>query len=241
MPYSGMNFLHGGLYAFIIHIIVYFYFIPPTVTSEIKSFRGCSAGALFLMTKIGYDMGSLPEKFMPLITSKALLQSYLDMNWHHMNVVLKAWKYDRFLKSLDLNLPNEFKNITFKDVLDSTGIRYCIEVTKLEYVPPILVPTTFSTSKTPNDKLWDAASSSANPFCFYREKYGSWLCDGGYNYEIFGNKNNILHVTTNSKGANILADVIYVPKGFKHVDDIFTFLQNTYFFNDHGKLMTKQR
>jgi hypothetical protein len=152
--YNSLNCSHGGMYALVVHIIVYYFFLPEEIVSKIISFRGCSAGSLFILATIGKELGCLPMKYFTYIQSFEKLQEIMDLRWHECNVFEKATKYSALLNEMNKVLPNEFKNLTFQQVNDINEKHYCIETTTLNLLPiPKFVPMTLSSTKTPNESI----------------------------------------------------------------------------------------
>jgi hypothetical protein len=225
MTYTGMNFSHGGLYALVVHIVVYFMFLPNELKINLTAFRGCSAGAMFLIIKLSKETKCIPEKYFK--TSPQALDKILSANWHNLPVLDRALLYKRYLTSLTRLLPKEFKKLTLADISEQTNqTEYTIPVTKFRLYYPFKERVSFSSRETPHVSFWTAASSSANPLCFHHDDF--YLCDGAYDYDIFGFFGQVLHVTTHQSAKEKLVDYIYVPKGFKTVQEILTHLQTVY-------------
>ncbi len=227
--YTGLNLSHGGVYAVVVHLVVYYLFLPESIKNKINSYRCCSAGAIFLLIKLSKEISAIPSKYFKDFPATEHLNKLLDLKWHNLNVIKKAYYYNKFLKSLDKVVPTELKKLTFNEVSALTDdTLYSFETTKIKFILPSIERFTFSSLKTPNECVFRAAISSANPLCFHSEEY--YLCNGAYDYDLFGGEEgNILHITTQSQGKD-KQDVIYVPKHLKSVEDILDYLENTYQF-----------
>jgi len=246
MFYTAMNFSHGGLYGLVIHIIVYYMFLPQDIKKFLSAFRGCSAGAMFLIIKLSKETRFIPEKYFAHKTSPEALDKILAANWHNLPVLDRALLYKRYLTYLTEVLPVEFKQMTLNEVSDYTNqIEYTFPVTKFKLFYPFKERISFSSRETPHVSIWKAASSSANPLCFHQDDY--YLCDGAYDYEIFGmpcgggGGGEVLHVTTHISAKYKDYDHIYVPNGFKNVSEIMSYLENTYKIIDSRIMKIKHK